>query len=816
MIRDRGNREGFPAVDPTGEMRCYFSSRLLLPRRLPPAPGARMRSARLLIALAALAIPLAAVLVATPTPAEELGKPSSGDPTVVVGPAMRLPALDLPESVRTALRKRQWAEAAKGLSAMDPNKMVGSHKGDWAFLLAYTYSHAGDAEKAKGYLDLIDGADCVPKSYAALVRGEVYKATGEPLEALKWLDQVDEGSGAWPRAMVQRAEVLRELGRTEEAWDIYSDLAAQPDPSPGAAVALVALAKRAGSGNPDAYPMLRRVWTSYPRTEEAVEAAKLLAAFPGKAATWQEVAVRAEKLMDAGDYSGAILELDRRITDVKSDDAEGYCRFHYVRGRSKYKLNKLSETVSALSGVGEKCTTVETDYGARMLYLLGQAQFRTKDYAGSAKSNVAIADLYPKSSFADDGLTHAGIAYQELDDLENAKKVWLRALEEQKAGDTVPESTFRLMFALYMDGKPDEARDIAKKLGALPIDADVNHVAAGRYWAARLALYPDVNAPSKAVADEKRKQEAIEGWRKLCEDLPHSFYTHLAYSRLVEVAPDVAKDVAARPKDFDKGDKNDPWVVRLAFVEQPAVRNGVDLARLGLINEAMAEWSAIDTNVLTGDEMAWLTELRIASGDWLFAHDAMRKWMLTHPPGTLGDREPEVLRVAYPDRYWKEVSKNAAGYTYEPRLFHALCREESNFNVVIRSPVGARGLSQLMPATAKETARWMGLTITMDQLDDPDLNSKLGARYLDQMHKQLGGSPYLSTAAYNAGAGRVNQWLGEWGNVPTDEYVERIPFKETRGYVKRVMGSWQVYRYQFDDGPLFYDLSAYNHQALKK
>ena len=205
-----------------------------------------------------------------------------------------------------------------------------------------------------------------------------------------------------------------------------------------------------------------------------------------------------------------------------------------------------------------------------------------------------------------------------------------------------------------------------------------------------------------------------------------------------------------------------------------------------------------------------MTELRIAAGDWLRAHDAMRRYLESHPPGTLGDSEPEILRVAYPDRYWTEVAAAAEGDRYDPRLFHALVREESNFNRRITSFAGARGLSQLMPPTAKQVAGWLGQPV--GDLEDPANNTTIGGRYLDALHKQLG-SPFLSLAAYNAGARRVEEWLGRRGNVPTDEYVERIPFRETRGYVKRVSDTWVLMRYQFDEGPAFADLQQLNDRA---
>jgi soluble lytic murein transglycosylase len=766
--------------------------------------------------LAALAA-LAASLAYAQSSGAELPPPETA-PQVLVGPQMRQLALPLSDATKDALRTRQWATAAKLLLAMKPETLVGAHKGDWAFLVAYSLSHSDQAKAALPYLGLIDGADCVPKAYGMLTKAEVWRATDAPEQALAALATVPKESSAWPRAAVQQAEILRDLGRTKDAWAIYDGLAALPDRSAGQSMALLALADRAGTGSPEAYALLRRIWAEYPHSDEAVEATKRLAAYPTLTATWQQVGTRAEHLMDDSDYAGAILETGRRLTEVAAaDPSVDACRFTYVRGRSLYRTNKLTESIAAFGDVGERCKGVaEGDYGAKSMFLVGQAQFRLNQYPESAATNIRLAELYPTSSFADDGLTQAGFALTEADDLEGARKVWIRALDEQPNGDTVPEASFRLAFAYYLEGRPDDARAVADKLAKLPLGAGWVDVAAGRYWSARWALYPDVAHPDAEVADPARKQAAIDGWRTLCEDMPHSFYAIEAYARLVEVAPDVAKKLATRAPDRDVGDKDVPWQVRLAFYDDPHVRAGVDLARLGLATEARAEWDTLDANTFTGDEMAWLVELRIADNDWLKTHDEMRKWLITHPPGTLGDRQPEILRIAYPDRYWPEVQKNAQGYSYDPRLFHALCREESNFNVHIVSHAGARGLSQLMPATAREVGGWLKVPVTTEQLDDPDFNARLGARYLEAMHKQVKGSPYLALAGYNAGAGRVSQWIGEWGNVPTDEYVERIPFRETRAYVKRVMGSWQTMRWQFDDGDAFYDLSAFNHHARKE
>ena len=319
------------------------------------------------------------------------------------------------------------------------------------------------------------------------------------------------------------------------------------------------------------------------------------------------------------------------------------------------------------------------------------------------------------------------------------------------------------------------------------------------------------------VDDADRKARAIAEWVALCLEMPRSFYAIQAYSRLVEVAPQEAAALATRPGTWREPDMSRAWVVRRDLASDPHLVHGVALARVGLVNEANADWSELDLDSLRPDERAWLTELRIAAGDWLMAHDQMRQWFRSHPPASLDDGAPEVLRIGYPDRYWDEVKVATDGDGYPPRLFHAIVREESNFNRRIRSHAGARGLSQLMPATAREVAGWLGTSVTMDQLNDPATNLRIGARYYDALYDQLHGSPYLQCVGYNAGGGRARQWKGEWGNIPTDEYVERIPFKETREYVKRVMGTWQTYNYQFQaDQPAYPDLSEYNHHVMPR
>ncbi|MCB9676813.1 MAG: transglycosylase SLT domain-containing protein [Alphaproteobacteria bacterium] len=736
------------------------------------------------------------------------GTPAAEAPALtLVGPSYRRTSPVLTGPVQDALLDRDWRGVVDALhKGTDHLDVTGRQEA--AFLEAWALVRLDQAEKAAPLLPKIDGGVTIPAPYRDLVIGEVKLASGDKLGALEALSLVPADAAIYPRAAVLRAETLKELGRTAEAFEVFEAIASRPDPANGNPLALLALAYHKGAGSPEAYPYLRRLWTHYPTSAEATEANRLLGKYTGAAyaPTPEEWSIRAEKWMYARDYGNAILAA-QNVPATKDVPAEALCRALYVKGRSEYKKNQLSASIAAFGDAGTRCVGVPGEYGARSLYLVGTAQFRKKQYAESAASFAQIPGAYPEHSMADDGYTHAGISMQEGGDLAAAQGYWKKALEDHPDGDTAAEATFRLAWSLYLDGKTDEARGIAKRLGALDVSVDAEHVDAGRYWHARWALYPDVGSPSKP--HEAGKAEAVAGWSALLRERPFSFYAILAAARLKEVAPDVLAELQKRP---EREPLERPWAVRQELLDHPGIQHGAALARLGLAIEARAEWERWEGELLP-DEKAWLTELRILSGDWLLAHEDFRGWIREHPVGSLGEGERAVIRVAYPDRYWAEVQKSAKPYSrYEPRLFHSLVREESNFNRRIVSFAGARGLSQLMPATATQTAGWLGKKVTMTELFEPDKNLEIGARYLEQVFKQLDDSPFCALAGYNAGPARVTQWKGEWGNVPTDEFVERIPFRETRGYVKRVMGTWQTYRWFIDDGQPFPELDRLNHR----
>ena len=135
----------------------------------------------------------------------------------------------------------------------------------------------------------------------------------------------------------------------------------------------------------------------------------------------------------------------------------------------------------------------------------------------------------------------------------------------------------------------------------------------------------------------------------------------------------------------------------------------------------------------------------------------------------------------------------------EPAWAYGILRAESAWSSDARSGADARGLMQLLPSTAALVAQRNGLDWAGgDSLYDPVVNIALGTRYLAQMASRFNGSPWLASAAYNAGPNKVDQWLAARGTLPTDLFVATIPYKETREYVARVMAFSIIYDWRMD------------------
>ena len=228
--------------------------------------------------------------------------------------------------------------------------------------------------------------------------------------------------------------------------------------------------------------------------------------------------------------------------------------------------------------------------------------------------------------------------------------------------------------------------------------------------------------------------------------------------------------------------------------EDPRFRAGVLLLRMGLERQAADELAAVDPARLRGEAVLLVADLLDRAGDHRDAHHLLRtagRDFLRRPPEGQNLR---VWRIAYPPAYRDHVVRWAPLSSVPPDLLQALMREESALDRRAVSPAGAIGLTQLMLPTAQGVARRLRLPRpSRADLMDADVNIRIGSRYLGDLLARYDGSAALALAAYNAGMGAVGRWLADRRDLDLDEFVEEIPYEETRGYVKRVLRSYAAY-----------------------
>jgi len=156
--------------------------------------------------------------------------------------------------------------------------------------------------------------------------------------------------------------------------------------------------------------------------------------------------------------------------------------------------------------------------------------------------------------------------------------------------------------------------------------------------------------------------------------------------------------------------------------------------------------------------------------------------------------------IFFPRPYEDLVTAYSRQQEVDPALVQALIREESFFRSDVRSPANAYGLMQLLHGTARQVANGSGLKVKARDLYDPELNIRLGLEYLKTLLDRYDGRLYLALAAYNAGPHRVDRWLEDFPLADEEEFIEMIPFSETRNYVKNILRNYFFYRYYYAGG----------------
>jgi soluble lytic murein transglycosylase len=219
---------------------------------------------------------------------------------------------------------------------------------------------------------------------------------------------------------------------------------------------------------------------------------------------------------------------------------------------------------------------------------------------------------------------------------------------------------------------------------------------------------------------------------------------------------------------------------RDAAYRNPGLARGLQLIAIGLRGEGVREWN-YSLRGMSDRQLLAAAQLACDLRDWQLCINTSER-----------TRSEIDLSQRYPTPYKDEILARAQELGIDAPYVMGLIRQETRFMTTLRSSVGAAGLMQLMPATARWTAKKIGLDYSPDMITDPGVNLKLGTGYLKHVLDAFDGSQAMAAAAYNAGPGRPRRWReGPW--LETAAWAENIPFGETRDYVKKVLANATIY-----------------------
>jgi len=404
-----------------------------------------------------------------------------------------------------------------------------------------------------------------------------------------------------------------------------------------------------------------------------------------------------------------------------------------------------------------RAATRDPTLGSLAIYRRARVLVRLGD-AGAQEALSGFAQSYPSDTAAPTALYMLGDMLVDRGDWTGAERWFGDLIARYPADLRASLARFRLAAQAMREGLSDSAAGLFQS----EVDAGAPQRLSARFWLGKLQRLGGDSAAARAT------------WLTLAREDSIGYYGLRARRELGLAPLHIGAATLPAPPP--------PVATALGRIDTLLLA-GLDTAAQAEVRAVLGRAPQLDLDNL----LAWSGALS-ARG---FGPAAVR---LGWQAALKAPNDARVLRAIFPWPNRRAVEAEAAEFGVDPLLLVAIVRQESVFDAQALSPAGARGLAQLLPGTAALTARGLDVTFYPEWITVPDLNLHLGAAHLQELLQRFDGRVEVAAAAYNAGGAAVARWLSRPGAADPDEFVELIPFQETRGYVRAVLRNREVYR----------------------
>jgi soluble lytic murein transglycosylase len=608
------------------------------------------------------------------------------------------------------------------------------------------------------------------EAFHAWYLGEAQAWAGRTDDALKSFKKAKGAAPEWLKSRIdaRSAELWLEVNKPAKALPLL-EAAALGDVSPELLYRRGAARWQTGEvekGKAD----LRAVLVRFPAHPFAALAEQHLAPVTY---TFDERLARANGFLAAQDPTKAQVELDAAVAPQGREARFALAKANVLiaKGDEKAAFEQIDVAMGGSPGVA-----------AEALMLRARRLMRANENRVAREVLLKLDQTYGNQGAAEEAGYLASWIGMQAGDFAQAAGDFERFEANHPGSRKRDEARWFGSYSLYRAGQYAKAQE---RLQSLLTDFPRSSlVPQARYWLVRCAQKLD-GTPDAGGA----KVDVKEAFKSIIATFPGSFYALLSSERLREMNEVPPPPFANPPKSLTIAP---PSQLKLAIL----------LAKAGLFRDAGEEVSRETLSVGSGDSAMKFGHALQGIGEFGPAYSLAAR-LLWGAAYTL--KQPEAIALLYPRAYSESVEKFSHDRGLDPYLAWAIMRQESAFRPEVASFADARGLMQLIPPTARAIAKEIKIEApSPDELYAPEANISLGTWYLSALLERFG-HPSLCAAAYNAGAAPVIKWASTRGELPLDEWVEEIPWKETRGYVKNVTANYFVYRTLYgkkDDEPM--------------
>jgi len=478
----------------------------------------------------------------------------------------------------------------------------------------------------------------------------------------------------------------------------------------------------------------------------------------------------AEILLGELDYS----EAEKIYRGLPGLEAKKSVRFSSLNGLGEVyrRARKRDQEKEVLNQIVREFS--QTPEAADAFYRIAEIFWNQGKNREALTGFKQLRERYPESPDIDHAEFARGRIYESLKIPSEAIQIYRNFSKNFPRSRWGAQATWRLAWIHYLAADYDEAHTAFKRIatGKYP-----EHYRTGaRFWQAR-------------TAEQLGNQEEAKGlYRQILSRTGDNYYQGPSRNALGRLG-----EVVEKRKPVDGQTLPNPTV--------PSNQNlSFHLARAQKLSDLSQHRFAVAELDRVRDQTGKDSSLRIMLMQQYARNQGYDRSVRLAIQ--FGNSSEEFRRYRYPLAYWEIIKKEAAERGLDPYLILALIRQESLFDPDAISPASALGLMQLLPSTAGREAANMGLLYPgPEKLFEPDLNLRLGIHHLQRLIKIYPNSLAKALAAYNAGRRPVNRWKKRFASLDEEEFIERIPYRETRGYVKLVLRNYWTYKELYDNQP---------------